>query len=585
MGKPERAQALAACTGGVMTMPRLATGSKDASGTLWGARTGLRGDRMARACAIMGSLALTVFVVGAGWADTDLTGGVFICHHPPALAYTDPPPVEGWCQEYLDSHAIASCEEQNPSLETPGPFVWFLLSAWSGERTFCGAQFGFGDYDPGLCEFTSWGYCVPGGGLEIPTGGWPGPNEGTSVVTTDAPWAGNFVPVYFFAGYSYGGAGGRIPIEVNPATGSAGWGNCETPPETFAPECSGALGVFEPGIECCPTTRHACCMGAECYLRTEPECTELGGMFHPEWDSCDERPCPAACCVGAECYLASERECADIGGVFHPEWDSCAEYPCPAACCLGDRCRLASEGWCLSRHGEFHPEWTSCEGDPCLGAPVHVCCDGAACCRILTEWDCWSVGGEYHPEWDSCDPNPCPDLPHACCVGGDCYMVSEEDCDQLGGEFHSSWWSCTSNPCDGSACCFAQECLVLTEGDCSALDGVFYWYISDCEPNRCPELMGVCCVGTECYVVHERECYEMGGAFHDNLDSCEERDNPCTPEAVCCVGENCQVLSEEECGAAGGEWHGEWESCDPNPCEGGTPAERMSWGRVKTIYR
>lgn len=36
----------------------------------------------------------------------------------------------------------------------------------------------------------------------------------------------------------------------------------------------------------------ACCLGEVCQLVTEPECQELGGIFHPEWDSCGPpNPC------------------------------------------------------------------------------------------------------------------------------------------------------------------------------------------------------------------------------------------------------------------------------------------------------
>ncbi|MFC1573277.1 right-handed parallel beta-helix repeat-containing protein, partial [Candidatus Eisenbacteria bacterium] len=59
----------------------------------------------------------------------------------------------------------------------------------------------------------------------------------------------------------------------------------------------------------------------------------------------------------------------------------------------------------------------------------------------------------------------------------------------------------------------------------------------------------------------------------------------CTVEGVqvCCVETECYLVTESECTTLGGDWEEELESCDPNPC--GTPVERVSWGRVKTMFR
>jgi hypothetical protein len=37
----------------------------------------------------------------------------------------------------------------------------------------------------------------------------------------------------------------------------------------------------------------------------------------------------AVCCVGQNCYVVTEQECTEMQGVFHPEWDSCGPpNPC-----------------------------------------------------------------------------------------------------------------------------------------------------------------------------------------------------------------------------------------------------------------
>jgi hypothetical protein len=41
----------------------------------------------------------------------------------------------------------------------------------------------------------------------------------------------------------------------------------------------------------CPMPAHVCCLGHACYLIQESECAQMGGAWHPEWDSCNPNPC------------------------------------------------------------------------------------------------------------------------------------------------------------------------------------------------------------------------------------------------------------------------------------------------------
>jgi hypothetical protein len=201
------------------------------------------------------------FVSVAAWADRDdLSGGVFIVHHAVGMQYTPDPPADGWCGLYQQDFSIACCSEQNPRIDTTSDEAfWFVLSAWDEEKEFCGVMFGFGDYDPGLFVFDSWGACepVPDGTLEISNPGWPGPNQGTAlVIAVESSWEGNFVPVYYFHGYATGE--GVIPLA--PATFQQvtfiGWSSCIPPwPSIEYPaECYGSLGLLTDGAECCPAT-------------------------------------------------------------------------------------------------------------------------------------------------------------------------------------------------------------------------------------------------------------------------------------------------------------------------------------------
>ena len=182
---------------------------------------------------------------------TDLTGGVFIAHYPAALQFSSDPPPEGWCHHYNESFALEVCEEQVNRVDTPSAIAWFVLAAWDEEKEWCGTQFGFDSYGPGIFGFVDWGPCYPVNGIEFASPGWPGPNEGTACVTSSTDtWSGNLVPVYFFAGYAY--AEGILSLAPDPRMGFGGTANCPFPPSTFSAARHGGLGLFTDGIAVCP---------------------------------------------------------------------------------------------------------------------------------------------------------------------------------------------------------------------------------------------------------------------------------------------------------------------------------------------
>lgn len=182
---------------------------------------------------------------------TNLCGGVFIAHHVPELSYSGG---EDLCADY-ELYAIHSAEEQYPCIDLPPdlPAVWYVISAWDEEKEWCGTQFGFGDYDASRFVFADWGIYSPGEHLEITGDDWPGPNEGTAFTSIYPPWSGNYIPVYWFAGYAYGET--VIPLDEDPSAGIVfgGWANCLGPPEAFAAEDYGAMGIHMPGIAVSPS--------------------------------------------------------------------------------------------------------------------------------------------------------------------------------------------------------------------------------------------------------------------------------------------------------------------------------------------
>ena len=141
-------------------------------------------------------LAATILLIsialgcGAAQADpNDLTDGVLICHCPPGLAYTVTP--TDWCATYR-KYAIHSCANQVNRIDVKTGFVWYVVSAWyDSAKTWCGVEFGLGQYHPSIWAISGFGPCGnPDEPLQIPTDGWPGPGEGTALAIQGAPWSG-----------------------------------------------------------------------------------------------------------------------------------------------------------------------------------------------------------------------------------------------------------------------------------------------------------------------------------------------------------------------------------------------------------
>ncbi len=199
---------------------------------------------MKRVCLALVCVGLQATIAAADPAN--LENGVLIAHHPSGLQYSAG---QDWCQRYFQGFSIDSCGEQHNRIDLHGSegesSVWYVLAAWDESKEWCGMEFGFGEYDPDIYVFLDQGHCFPGDGLELPTVGWPGPNEGTALATTTMHWSGNFVPVYWFAGYAY--KEGVIPLAADPANSFAGVGNCGSRPQMWE-AALGGMGILGDGI-------------------------------------------------------------------------------------------------------------------------------------------------------------------------------------------------------------------------------------------------------------------------------------------------------------------------------------------------
>lgn len=224
----------------------------------------------------------------------NLAGGALIAHNAGYYGRYQTPN----CETYFQYNPITSCDEQNNTMESGNQYAWFVIAAFDEDKEWCGVQFGFDNFDPLLLAFVEYAPCFPGLGLEIPSGGWPGPLEGTSFVIRDTPWTGNWLPVYWFHVYAYGYNGpGLVQLIPDPSVPVhfGGFCNCGSPPHLWD-AALGGMGVDQPGTWVCWGWHESvCCIGTDCAIvLSEHECTGLGGEYHPEWTSCGPpNPCGA----------------------------------------------------------------------------------------------------------------------------------------------------------------------------------------------------------------------------------------------------------------------------------------------------
>ncbi len=322
-------------------------------------------------------LALIGLTAGANADPTDLCGGALIVHQipDPIGTFIDP------CEDY-EQYGITHHSEQNNAIYTTSYSIslWWVIAAWEEDKEFCGVQFGLSDYDPAVFAYGDYNACFPAtGGLEIPSPGWPGPNEGIAFVVTGDAWSGNYLPVYWFRGYAYGGsyaAPGVVQLIPDPTVAQpfGGTGNCVSPPEKWD-ALLGGLGINMGGTYVEPFTCEvtgACCVDIGCYIMTGEECEAQGGEYMGDGTDCEPDPCPVpwACCIFGECIEVLESQCEAAGGEFflgeHCTAVTCRAY---AVCCVGPHhhdCILAFEDECEAQGGLFFPDWDSCDPNLCI---------------------------------------------------------------------------------------------------------------------------------------------------------------------------------------------------------------------------
>lgn len=274
-----------------------------------------------------------LFVATTAAADpTDLVGGALIVHYPPQPSFTE----TEYC-DYYGEVALTDGADQINRIDNVSTFenpdIWYIVAAFQEDKIMCGVQFGFNDYDPDVWTLTGWGPC-PADCLIIEDGDWPGPVSGATIHAIGEPWAGNYLPVCYFEGFTYLASEQDdftptlISIINTPSRlGALNICNCEAPSGIWSVE-AGALGVFTDGVAVYPAILGACCYeDGHCVETIEEYCNY--GTYHHEIP-CDPNPCPQpvvrACCDEADnCTLTTELDCE---GIWLADETSCEPNPC-----------------------------------------------------------------------------------------------------------------------------------------------------------------------------------------------------------------------------------------------------------------
>jgi hypothetical protein len=296
-------------------------------------------------------ITLVFMIAGARQAPAlpdDLSNGAFITHYVAPVQYTvDPPPEGSWPAHYLANYAISDCDDQVTAIpgDTGEARLWFVLAAWSEDKIWHGATFGI-DYTLGTYMVEEFGPCFPHEGLTQPSGGWPAPGSGIALTVSGdpyVPWSGNFTPIYYFWGYSYGS--GKISLIPNPGMHFIGVANIYSGEFEIEFNRRGAMGLGgAPGVRVCPP-RGACCLagGNDCQFMMLEECLSAGGHFLGDATTCEPNFCPFswACCIDSICFLLTEPECVDYYGGAWFDGELCEGFDCGAASSLPDGTRQA----------------------------------------------------------------------------------------------------------------------------------------------------------------------------------------------------------------------------------------------------
>jgi len=384
-------------------------------------------------------------------------------------------------------------------------------------------------------------------------------------------------------GGTFQGTGTGCPAGCPVLTGACCFedGSCTI---TLAGECASMDGLFQgKGTDCggeCPSFAGACCFpDGSCVVADGPaDCAAQGGTFQGIGTACTGG-CPVltgACCFeDGSCLITLAGECASLGGLFQGEGSDCFG-PCPSfagACCLADGCVIADgPADCAAQGGDFLGVGTSCDDCPPI---VGACCFSDGSCQQLSFSDCLALGGSFHGLGSSCA---------LCNVQGDpaaLWTISSSNIDPFAntgsivGLTAYLWFACANFPGsipDGIA---AAEFNILTSG---------FVHLATITQNGFLNAGGT-----------SNLLLAVGGCPSGPVVAANLLVQRTQEAATICLAPSPSGLKVVvDCRPVPDIWSIFWTgfSTVGNPCSKGaddcgifTQLERMSWGKIKALYR
>jgi hypothetical protein len=232
--------------------------------------------------------------------------------------------------DYCGTATTPDCESAVTETGAEGaPSVINVLAAFNPGNRLAGIVFGI-TYDPTVI-LLAWGPC---GDFELPNANWPESGEGTAITWSPARTE-PLVPVYWFAAYSYGGAG-AIHLGPHPTQGGQ-FGDDSVPSVLDDIAGFGTFGFGVAGNAPCPVagpTDGACCFAdGTCQVMEAQACAAAGGSYQGDGTVCDPNPCPpppaeGACCIGTDCVVTTAEDCARQGGEYQGDDTECLPETC-----------------------------------------------------------------------------------------------------------------------------------------------------------------------------------------------------------------------------------------------------------------
>lgn len=127
----------------------------------------------------------------------------------------------------------------------------------------------------------------------------------------------------------------------------------------------------------CPATTGACCVGTDCTIETETDCTDMGGIYQGDGTDCDPNPCPGQTCtcyfqgfLSAGRYLTATMACSgsyDISGFSTSSWNASSTTAIDPTTCTVT---------CLSFSGSGISSRTDMS---CTGTMTATACNAGSC--------------------------------------------------------------------------------------------------------------------------------------------------------------------------------------------------------------